>query len=241
MNFVVIGEARSGTTMVNHYLDSQKNICCAGDPTYEKRLPPPNINLSLYLDKVCNDKKTLTNKKFCGFKTVLGRHVQLEKTHNFSLIEYIKEKNSKIILLTRKNAFLREFSLQKAIKTNIWHLKPYEPIPKIEISFSVKQYLERKKIYEQNKSQLLSLISNLNIQYMECFYEDFVSENKHEWFKNLTVFIGCPLHEFTLNNNPPRKILNTLPIKDQLKNFNHVSKLLKDDSDFIEALSVFSS
>ena len=244
MDFVILSEGRSGTNMLRDYLDKQKNIKTYGEIFHKRNGVYFKENLWKTPDLLLETPLDYTRKNFYGFKLLYRQLEVLEKEHNFCFLNYAKEKKIKIIILTRKNSFLRFLSFQKAQQTNRFIItklilkKEPDIIKKAnkKITFDINAYRNSINYNEKMRAKNNAFIVQNNITYKEFFYEDLIGENKHSFYKDITTFIGETEENFNQIDELDLFKQNIYKLEDQILNFNEVKDTLKNDLCFQEAL-----
>ena len=231
-NFVIFAHARSGSVTLKLILGLHPEINIFGEPfnrtNYEsaeknkfnpdyKRLQPDfekikNINtLDNFLAKV--------NKKYNGFKHLW---YSLDEEYNQHLL---KNKDYKIIFLTRKNILKSIISLRIALKTDIWstrnterHKKiilnnEFDPIPIRVLKEGIKKIKESRKFYRQ-------FLKKNNLPFFEITYEELYGlevplDKKVEKIQEIFDFLGYErvtdpkiLDEIKNSLNPEKRKIN---------------------------------
>jgi hypothetical protein len=172
-------------------------------------------------------------KSFLGFKLF---YYQIDKFTNFSLINYLKNNNIKIIHLYRKNKFLQELSYQKRLQTNISRVQQNEEYINQKINFNIREYYDRSNTHQFQYNLYTDLFNNNKLKVLDVSYED-LSKDKTKTVESIVSFI-------TKNSNfieiPEESLLikkmNVYSLYDQIENFDEVYSILKEDPYFLQAL-----
>ena len=243
MNFIVTCVNRSGSTMLIKYLSEQKNIKCYhsiygkhNDTNFKKTNPVE------YMKEFSLKSK----KKYTGFK-ITFKDIKILLKHNFDLLTYCKENNIKIILLERKNKFLRELSSQtlKAIrqiefvKDNNTAESYNKTLPKY--NFDLVRYKNNTVKQIAQYKEIENIINYKQISYIKVYYENLTSDSYLDSFKEIVEFIDKDEQNFkplNIKNDLSVKKRNIYSIEEHLLNYEEVCQDLKEDIYFQEALDL---
>jgi len=246
MDFIILGWSRSGTTMLVDSINQQKNIMCNGELFHSR-------NGVFFKTNIWKSPKDLLDAplnykyiKAYGLKMLFTQVKNLKNNNNFSLLDYLKEKNLKIIIMTRRNVFLRNLSSEKAFETNCYRiterkLKENPDIIKesnIKIEFDIPRYKRFLKERQETDEMFKNFFNENNINYKEIFYEDVISENKDFFYKDLMLFLGVKEEDYIKVENTKSFKQNIYKLEEQISNFDEVKETLADDIYFQEALSL---
>lgn len=240
--FIVVGHARSGTTITHYILREHSNVSALWDevdftPFYDKGLSVFTHGLDKEEEKIIGYKKIFDalisinsneNTKAEGLKTAINKPEGAIVFKN-TVASYLKD--VKIIYVFRDNLTAQYGSFIRAVKTGSWHswqkdLKTQNPKFKVNKSEFIKYII---KSIEINKT--LKELSSTN-DFLEVVYERDILPNKIENFHKVFEFLGLPLpdydfplskiapepHEFLINYNELIKIEKE--IKESFKNDN---------------------
>ena len=211
-------------------LVKQANISLKEWSNNETQLIKKYTDIKNFVDIGCNN---YINSVYKGFKILYG---QIKMGNNFNenftedFLNFLKEQNYKVILLERKNLFMRTLSLQMLKR------KKNDNAKNGKINFNVKKYLKKK-----NKGNDADVYKNLleaqNISLVYITYEDLLKNTK-ETLKTVIEFLKNNTNEeVVLPLEFKNKKLNVFTLKDQLFNFDEIREKLKDDPYFIEAFN----
>jgi len=186
-NFIILAGARTGSTLLKNILKGQKQISCFPELFNENRPSrirekisikvgcyKPLLNFlgedeSKWFEKMNVDFKTYLNiwsnmsdKEIFGYKIFIGHIKKIsnyEPNTDTTYLNFLKKRNTKVIILERKNVLLRYISNITArsvgnytsminkteIKEKVYKLNPV----KIDYNLYVKYNQKNKKIYDQ--------------------------------------------------------------------------------------------
>ena len=250
MDFIVLGGPRCGTTMSVHYLNRQQNIKCHSEifnpKRYSKKITRNKdiINWETPLEVIGKlDALNVENKKH-GFKLLFSHTKNLKRDDNFFPEDYIKENNIKVILINRKNNFLRYLSLQKARKLQCFaiskrKLRENPNIVKetnIKINFDFATYQRETNFHNTCLNLYKDFFIKNNINFYEVCYEDLLETNRTVHYKNMVKLIQGTDENFIEVNEVETIKQNIYTVEEQLLNFSEVEFILKDDPWFQESI-----
>ena len=177
--------------------------------------------------------KRHNSKKYLGCKIFYN---QIHSLQNFSLIDYIKENNIKVIHLNRINKFLQELSYQKRKQTNIVTLEQNDKHINFKIVFDVGLYQDRSKLWNSLYEQYNLTFKQNNIDVLNISYEDLYKQKT----KTLQTIVTFITKEANFTEIPESSLLfkkmNIYSLQDQIENFSEVYNFLKNDVHFLQAL-----
>jgi LPS sulfotransferase NodH len=219
-------------------------------------------NKFLQPEKFFKFLKGKNNKKIVGYKVVFPQLVffknnfkflklpRYEKTTSFehknlkfSLFNNIKKNNGKVILLRRKNEFLRCLSALKSWKTNDPIIE--KDVKKIfykkndkKVIFNINYYLKGVKDVIEGDAEIEAFLKKSGIPYFIVYYEDLTGPESNKHYCNVATFLGQSKEKFVAIKNEELDIkkLNTYTLESQIKNYKRVFNVLKDDVYFQNAL-----
>ena len=259
MDFLVFGEGRTGSNMLVSYLNQQKNIRCHGELfnqcKNDIRLNKCFVNVDYrtkITEQIYTSPSTLINQldqlsedKKHGFKLHYYQANDLNTIYNFSIEKYIKDNNIKVIWLDRQNIFLKNLSMQKAQASQCFIItksmaKNDSDIfrrSNVKIKFDLEKYWLNKQIATHSKNKYRDFFKKNNIEYYEVNYEDLIGENKTTYYRDIVKLIEGTDESFIELEDVDTLKQNTLPINEQLRNFNELKLLLKDDPWFQKSIT----
>ena len=269
-NFVILAEPRTGSGALTAALNIQKDIYCLKElfkrgyvqdrvikhsmrmldvnnnlqnllgPDYSKWEENRNKKFKDFLNIISN----LSNKKIFGYK-FFDKHFRAFPSRNVYL-NFLKENNSKIIILQRKNILLRYISHMTAQSIKLYgcniNRKDYRekvfnlnPI-KIDYDQYIKYNKKDKKLYFQK----IKDAEDFNLKYIHIYYEDFTGKNFEESFKEIFNFLDLEFNNFI---NPrdgetiaSHKKINIYKNKDKILNYTEFKEQAEKNND-IETLN----
>jgi LPS sulfotransferase NodH len=255
MDFIILADARTGSNLLSCFLNLQKNILCHAEifnlgnnrkatiPEEEIEIDPIHLCWKLrhkpvkwkhpqdLLEKLIKDKENKT----MGFKLLYNQAISLNNIFKFDLINYIKENNTKIIIIERKNKFLKNLSLQKAIMTKCFATQNPNDIKLTKIRFNLDNYKYHLQYAEGINKKYKEYFNQNNIQYIETSYEDITGTNKENNLKNILEFIGENTENTRSINEVKMLKQNLFTLEEEIINIEDLKIFLKDDIDFQEA------
>ncbi len=263
-NFVIFSEARTGSGALTSALNYQKDIFCLKEIFRDADLKEKILDKLDSNSKFENllgsdfskweknrDKKfkdffnlilELSNKKIFGYK-FFEKHFRSFLNQEIYL-NFLKEINSKIIILERSNILLQYISqltaahigsyccaIKNKDSERVFQLNP------IEIDYN--QYIRyNKKIKRQFKDKLKA-VQDYGLEYINITYEDFVGEKFIECFKKIFNLLDLNFQDFVDPRNDGlivnHKKINIYKIEDKILNYEEFKKAAEDNND-IETL-----
>ena len=266
MDFIILASSRTGTKILNSYLNSQPESHCFGELFNDKK---NLLNKAMWAKgskdehmsiNICNEISNYINNntdqnKFkkenlellldiiykYKIKKFAGFklffwHVDAAKP-DFNFIKYCEKHNTKIVILNRENTFLHYLSFKKALKSGVYNLRIDNPERKDDIKVRLNP-----RHYLKWKNQQSSIQ-----QYWE-----------NTFVKNNIPFIATSYEKITGENRKEEKEKiytfvtssdskirnpsdihikqNIYTVRHQVENFQEVYDTLKDDPHFIAAL-----
>jgi hypothetical protein len=250
--------------MLSNYLNEQTSIACEGEIFHKKCLTFPVIKQfshwtrkwrQMFKEDALAQRfknpigflsflRTNTNKEIIGCK-ILYYQLHYLKENNIDVYDMLEKSGGKVVLLRRRNEFLRNLSGQRAWKTN--HpvaLKEQKKFlydtSKRSIVFNIQRYLTDVKNMAQADSNVEEKLKSRNIPYIVTYYEDLTGPNNLEHYNIVTTFLGQPTRLFIplKNSELDVKKQNVFTLEDQISNLDELKEKLKDDPFFIEAVNL---
>jgi LPS sulfotransferase NodH len=267
-NFVIFAEPRTGSGVLTSVLNHQKDIFCLkeifrekyfdqdGMKKYLKKLDPSNNIKKLFGDNYLewNEQR---NKKFKDFLNLLSK-LSDKKVFGYKFFErhfesipnkdvylnFLKENNTKIIILERNNILLQYISLltARSIKTYTTSTKTEESkkiyqLNPIEVNYN--KYIKYNKNIKRQYKDKLEIVQNYNLTYIHLIYEDFTGEKFIECFESIFDCLDLKFEDFIdLRNNGNignHKKINIYKIKDKILNYEAFKQEAEKNND-IETL-----
>ena len=216
--FIILGQARTGSTLLQKLLDSHPDIQCEGElfnpaSKYIKRSLMLRL-LQWYPFPYLEYRKRLSMKPVYGFK--LHTH-QIKSIQ--TRIRQLHQKGWKIIHLRRKNVVHQVLSLLIALKSKHWHRSEQEETPAYSISINPDEVLtavgRRLEAFEE-ESVFLAEIPHLSV-----FYEDELLDDSN-WdalAERLLNYLGLPWIQLSseLSRTDPRPYSEIVENWDELR------------------------
>ena len=252
--FVVMSTMRSGTTWLISLLDSHEQITCAGEMlhsdlrqcehiTYHKEFSlgyffkdrPEKREIAKY-----NQRQVLFEYldwfyASIGDSSALGFKLMLNHIYRFpEIMEYIQERNVKVILLLRTNLVDRLIS--HALKSTSKSQQEMTAIEKIrsflrgykfarknssgQLILNLRDSMRKLSTYENENAALMNYAAKCETEVI--YYQDLV-DNKDDCLRIVFPFLDVNPLELT----SPRKKIRTKKINEIVKNYSELSKRLE--------------
>jgi len=265
-NFVIFSEPRTGSGALSSSLNHQQDIFCLKEIFREKNLftkifdkLDENIKIENLLgsdrskwEKNRNEKfkdflnltSELSNKKIFGYK-FFEKHFRSFQDHE-TYLNFLKENNTKIIILERKNILLQYISLSTArlidnYVTNIRGPGAEEVYKLNPIEIDYKEYIKYNKKIKRQFQDKLKAVQDYELEHINITYEDFVGEKFIECFKKIFDLLDLNFQSFIDPRNDDgmianHKKVNIYKIEDKIINYTAFKKDAEDNKD-IETLN----
>ncbi len=241
--FIILGFQRSGTSWLETMLNSHPEILCLGElfyfssglvPFLNPRGRKTNFSYRKYVEaSKSNRMKHLVNRKktvvecLDNVYSIQGNHaigfkLMYDQAKNFSsVVDYVENKQVKVIHLVRKNVLKTLISLYSAKNRKLYHTtKQINPdkiyLPTRFLFYRLKKLARKIKYWDSRFF--------LSKNYYKIFYEDVLNDTKlhmHKILKFLEVKDNIRLSSSLRKINPEK-------IENILINYEEVEKLLKD-------------
>jgi hypothetical protein len=264
-------------------LNKQKDICCLKEIFREVDLKAKLIdgfcnklsnNSSALLKFLGNEHylwESIRDKNFkeflkiisdCADKKIFG-YKFFEKHFRAFLrkedyLEFLKESNTKIIVLARDNVLLQYISLLTARSTLVYSSQPnnasrlegsnpeYEAVYQLNpVHVNYIDYAKyRKKIKRQFQQKLLD-IAEYNLSAIYLKYEQFTGAQYHECFANIFSFLNLDFKDFidlreTDGSIGGHRKINVYKTEDKISNFAEFRQIAEENND-TEALQFLTT
>lgn len=214
--FVIIARSRTGSTLLEKYLDSHPNIQCEGELLNNL----DGRNYKFIIDSFFKRKEKQIES--AGFKMFYYHPNDGNPEEVWSYL--LKDSNTKLIHLVRKNVLRTIVSQRVATKTKQWSIQnngskiPTESkIVHLDLDACMKEIVQTKE-WESEFEAL-----NTRFDYVEVSYEDLCSQPKQELVK-IQNFLGVKEFE---NLNTAIKKQNVEPISKLVENYSALEAALK--------------
>ena len=212
--FIIITRSRTGSNFLMSLLNSHPNILAKGE--LFRRLEGKSS------DQVWNEtfSKKPKHIKYVGFKIFYYHPLDSEDKEVWNYIK--KDKNIKIIHLTRNNILRTVVSRAIADKTNTWTNKKGK---KIDISdkrvkIDIDSCLNDFKKTREDENRIRDNYKNRNL--MELTYEDLVKDHQ-KVMNDVFNFLEIEINEV----NSDYKKQNNEKLEDLITNYNDVVEAIK--------------
>lgn len=225
--FVIIGQERTGSTLLQMLLQSHPNVLSLGELfngniEIRRKSPIRAINEGedpiLFADQHLFDtnQSSITSIGFRLFYT----HAKIGSWKH--IWKYIADQNLKIIHLKRKNLLDRYLSFQVAQRTKEWaKTNSKGPIksPRVTINVQdcVRSFNETEWFYNHIESQFV------NNEIYELYYEDLTSSLEFE-SKKIQEFLGLNFH----NLSSPTRKQQKKPKREVIENYDNLKSRLTE-------------
>lgn len=264
-NFVIFSEPRMASGALTSALNYQKDIFCSKEIFRDKDLGIKILNKlnqnskienllgpdPLKWEKNRNQKfkdflnllSELSDKKVFGYK-FFEKHFKSFTNHE-DYLNFLKENNTKIIILERKNVLLQYISLLTARSTEVFSSKinneKSEKIFRLNpIRIDYKEYIKYNKNNKILYKRKFKDVQDYGLEHIHIVYEDFVGEEAIECFKKIFNLLDLNFQDFIDPRNDSlivnHKKINIYKIEDKIINYTEFKKAAEDNND-IETLN----
>jgi len=265
LNFVIFSEPRTGSGALTSALDCQKDIFCLKEVFINKNLKSKILNKLNQTSKIENllgsdhskwekirDEKfkdflellaSLSNKKIFGYK-FFEKHFR-SFLNQETYLKFLKETNSKIIILERNNILLQYISQLTAASIGCYSCsiknKDFKKVFQLNpIKLDYDEYIKYNKKIKRQYDDKLKNVHNYSLEYIHIKYEDFVGEKFIENFKKIFNFLDLDFQDFFDPKDNDiiayHKKINIYKIKDKIINYHNFVKCAEKNND-IETLN----
>lgn len=214
--FLIVGRARSGTTLLTKLLNSHSQVTCDGE-IFHRTV----INMYHHFRRLAEK----TDRQVYGAKLLSYQMVQVQKMVNADrFLERLHSSNVKIIHIER-NTFFQTLSLLVAQKSNGYHSDKGAAFSGDKLYVDPVNFLERVRWNEALLNYERILLAN--IPHFKISYEDDLCDpdNQRSTFANLCEFLGIKVEKVPI---PLKKVLPENP-QQIVKNFSEVYTCLKSE------------
>ncbi|NDD55943.1 hypothetical protein EBZ39_19105 [bacterium] len=260
-NFVIFCQQRTGSSVLTSALNKQKDIFCLKELFKRKMIYSSlfeNENIKNFLgedrskwDKNRNEKfkeflniiSESSNKKIFGYK-FFEKHFQSVPSEE-AYLNFLKENNSKIIILERKNILLQYISLLTARSIGLYTSNIKKPetdkVYKINpIKINYYSYIQYNKKIKELYIKKLKDTQDYHLPYINITYEDFTGKNFEESFKKIFNFLDLKFDNFIdtriVDTIASHKKINIYKNKDKILNYTKFKEQAEKNND-IETLN----
>jgi hypothetical protein len=259
-NFVIFASHRTGSGALTSALNAQKDIFCLKEIFKSNILDVKyiKINMKDFLGEdhsmwqknrnenfkdFLNKLSEKSDKKIFGYK-FFPKHFKAFPNNEIYL-NYLKENNTKIIILERKNILLKYISLLTARSIGIFTNRTRHPKSKkvyklnpVEIDYD--EYIKYNKKIKRHLKYNLKVIKDYNLQYIHITYEDFFGEKFIECFKKIFNLLDLNFQNFIdVRKNGDvgnHKKINIYKTQDKILNYAEFKKAAEENND-VETLN----
>ena len=270
-NFVIFAEPRTGSGVLTSTLNRQKDICCLKEIFREQhikskltdpllRMASANANTDNLLKFLGDDQqmwRSIRDKNFKEFLRIISECVDKKIfgykffnkhfrsfLHREYYLEFLKESDAKIIVLSRDNILLQYISLLTAQLTSNFSSNPdriqstgsadtYQLNP-VHVDY-IEYAKHRKKLKRQFQQKELDVAAyNLPVMYIK--YEQFTGEQYDECFANIFSFLNLDFKNFVDVRSDDgiiagHKKINIYKIEDKISNFTEFKQAAEENGD----------
>jgi len=273
-NFVILAEPRTGSGVLTSTLNRQKDICCLKeifrDVNLKSKVVDPlckytsrKTDIQRLLEFLGNDHKLWESIRNKNFKVFLGLISECNNAkvfgykffdkhfraflHREYYLEFLKENNTKIIVLSRNNILLQYISLLTARLTQVYSSNPsriesvlnHEARDVYQLNPVHVDYVEyakhRKKLKRQFQQKELD-IAAYNLPAIRMNYEQLTGEQYNECFANIFSFLNLDFKDFVDTreedgNIGGHKKINIYKTEDKISNFIEFKQAAEENGD----------
>ena len=231
-NIIMLHTGRCGSTVLGDTIHQNPKVSWEGEP-FEPFMNPKN-KLNDFYDVFRNSRK----RKIAPISLFAIKHLNQLHLNDCclgmskkELIESLKQlKNTRFILLERKNYLKRALSAEVARNKKQWHAKKTDTYIKEKVNIKTNKFqtghdfhslIELFDSMSESYSEIKHQLQNEN--FLELTYEDDILENPINAYKKVCKFLDIPQQ----NVGVKLKKTNPYPLKDLIKNYDEVHEYLK--------------
>jgi LPS sulfotransferase NodH len=243
VKFVIFGQQRTGTTLVVTLLRSHPSILSIGELFDDKEKIEGGVvqTYKLYIKQLSSnrDYKPVQHKDLIyqyldhffsksdfdatGFKLMLNQGKKYP-----IILDYLKEKQFKVILVVRKNVLNTSISKLRSRQTGIYDssqtIFDRTKCLNSKIRIPVESLLiELDSVAKQNIG-LKNTVSNLGLDYITVFYER-LTENRVEETQRILTFLGAAIN---VELNTQLQKVSPFELKNSVENYEEIVQALKN-------------
>ena len=243
INFIIFTTQRSGSTVLARTLDKHPEIFCAGElfqASKEIHHPEWHFASSGFnsknhavqrLNKIIN-YPNIRFRSMPHIKKFFAANEKGEKARGFKLMfthiktaphlwEYLKQTNTKVIVLVRNNVFKTTLSRFRKAENRVAHTVSVES-PFIQFYVPGEKLIEQMHELEAVNRNLVNFSEGM--QRLLIHYEDF-----SDW-DNLMYNVQTFLNVTPIQMNPVLKKLRAARWQDEVENLSEIEQLLKQNN-----------
>ena len=257
-NFVIFAHPRTGSGALTSALNEQKDISCSKEIFKNNIFDAKYItimanflgedrsmwqkNRSENFKDFLNELSEKSNKKIFGYK-FFPRHFK-SFPNNEIYLNYLKENNTKIIILERKNILLQYISVSTArlinnYTTSVKNKTSKEVFKLNPIKIDYDKYIKYNKIIKRERNEQIKVVGDYNLQYVHITYEDFTGEKFTESFEKIFHLLNLNFKDFIDVRYNVRKNgdignhrkINVYKLQDKILNYTEFKKAAEDNND----------
>jgi hypothetical protein len=241
--FIIFTTQRSGSTVLTRTLDEHPEIFCAGElfQTSEEMHHPEwhfvswGLNSTSHAVQRLNKIINYPNVRFRSIphiKKFYAANEKGEKARGFKLMftqiktaphlwEYLKQTNTKVIVLVRNNVFKTTLSRYRKAENRVAHTVAAE-VPSIQFYVPGEKLIAQMRELERVNKNLIKLTEGM--QRLVINYEDFSDWN------NLIHNVQTFLNVTSIPMKPVLQKVGAVRWQDEVENFSEIEQILKQNN-----------
>jgi hypothetical protein len=241
--FIIFTTQRSGSTVLSRTLDEHPEIFCAGElfQTSEEIHHPEwhfsswGLNSKSHLVQRLNKIINYPNLRFCSIphvKQFYATNEKGEKAKGFKLMfthiktaphlwEYLKQTNTKVLVLIRNNVFKTILSRYRKAENRVAHTITAEAL-------SVQFYVPAETLICQMHQ--LEKVNNSLIKFSEDMQRHVINYEDFGDWDNLMHEVQTFLNVTPISMKPVLKKVGAVRWQDEVENFSEIEQLLKQNN-----------
>lgn len=222
--FVILGQQRSGSTLLVSLLDSHPDICCLGELLYYRRISP-----FAYLKSL----ESISERKAFGFK-LMPNHIGYQgRTDANRFMLELNDAGYRVVKLSRRNLFHSAISMLYAQKRKKYHYNQTEilqGLPRLELNPAL---VAKTVAWFEEMAELQDAITR-DIPHLALTYEDHLLEPsvQQTTVEKVTDFLELP--HVRLRSDLAR--ITSKDYSDYVLNMEEIREALKEKSDVYQTL-----
>lgn len=224
MNFIIVSQARSGSSLLAEMLNSHSNIHCDGEIFNRKKVQKKWGKLGLLIadywpELILWYQSRKKKKKYYGFKLLVNQIKNPEK-----FIDSLHKKGFIILDLRRNNVIKKAFSAAISVTTGRWSVQRKEDRSNTPIEINPDLLLQRIALIEKENKRQDKLVAEKNS--IRILYEtDLMDEEKQANFsKHFCEQIQLPIEPMQA------ECIKTdeKPLEDRITNYHELINLIQN-------------
>lgn len=201
--FVILGTQRTGTILLMGLLDSHPDIVCLGELLQRKadRVQHSVPRYRLFV----RERPVYQLLDFAARKLLVGRYLDtvsssftsaavgfklmLNQAHRYPMVlDYIKQKNYKLVHIERKNLLKTYISRLKAQQTGLYVSE--RPVDHVQVTVPVELLKAELSALSEENAALRALVIGLGLEHISMTYRQISGQDQQSAMQKVLAFLG---------------------------------------------------